>query len=218
MNQVAVIDDLAARRTAAARKAWETRRLQGWAPSAHKNDVSLHKSAGSSAEADALAAFEREAASDMPDWHRAALVLRQALGAGRSRALVVRAPRPDRAKPAALPPSRWHDYPVDRVNSFSVRADILVVTFADGEVIRAPAVSAKGKPTNIGRGLRIAIAFYQARACRRRNIRFRPGVHAAVPAIAACACEDTGETFDAGECTVRTIEDRKARDWRIRRG
>ena len=36
-----------------------------------------------------------------------------------------------------MPPPRWHDYPVDRVNSFSIRTDILVVTFADGEVVRA---------------------------------------------------------------------------------
>lgn len=212
MTQLAVIDDLAARRSAAARKAWETRRLQGWVPSAHKTAVSLHKNAGGGAASEALAAFEREAQSDMPDWHRAALLLKQALG--QQKLPVIRQVSP---KPLALPPSRWHDYPVDRVGSFHVRADILVVTFADGEIVRAPAVSAKGKPTNVGRGLRIAIAFYQARACRRRGFRYRPGVHRAVPAIEACVCEDTAETFDAEECTVRTIEDRKAQDWRIGR-
>jgi hypothetical protein len=137
------------------------------------------------------------------------------LGAGRYQALAPRPPRPDRVK-IALPAPRWHDYPVDRVNSFSIRTDILVVTFADGEIVRAPAVSAKGKPTNIGRGLRVAIAFYQARRCCRAGIRFRAGVHAAVPAISACICEDTGETFDAEECTIRTIESRKAQDWRLK--
>lgn len=220
MNQLAVIDDVAARRTAAARKAWETRRNQGWTPSGHisankKSIINRGKSRNIPAE-EALAAFEREAASDMPDWHAAALKLRKALESGRQKretACVSRC----KPNPLALPPSRWHDYPVDRVSSFSIRTDILIVTFADGEIVRAPAVSAKGKPTNIGRGLRIAIAFYQARACWRRGLKFRPGVHAAVPAIAACICEDTGETFDAGECTVRTLDSRKAQDWRIRR-
>jgi hypothetical protein len=209
MNQLAIIDDLAARRSAAANKAWETRRLRGTAPT-------LTYRSTPSARADALATFEREAAADMPDWHRAALALKHALGAGQSRALAAGAPRPGRIKPLALPAPRWHDYPVDRVGSFSIRTDILVVTFACGEIVRAPAVSAKGKPTNIGRGLRIAIAFYQARACWRRGIKFRLGVHAAVPAIASCSCEDTGEIFDAEQCTLRTIETRKAQDWRIR--
>jgi hypothetical protein len=214
MNQLAVIDDAAARRTAAARKAWETRRLQGWMPGTSPGIPTSRARKSTSAAADALAAFEREAASDMPDWHRAALALKQALGSKSKGMAVTAIPR---VKPLALPPSRWHDYPVDRVNSFSIRTDILIVTFADGEIVRAPAVSAKGKPTNIGRGLRIAIAFYQARACWRRSIKFRAGVHAAVPAIAACVCEDTGETFDAGECTVRTIETRRAQDWLMRR-
>lgn len=202
---------------AAANKAWETRRLRGH-NGAH-NSAPVRANVKNDVADQALAAFEREAQSDMPDWHRAALALKQALARQDTRKTLARA-RPVReptCKPLVLPPSRWHDYPVDRVNSFSVRTDILVVTFADGEVVRAPAVSAKGKPTNVGRGLRIAVAFYQARTCWRRGIRFRAGVHPEVPAIAACVCEDSGETFDAGECTVRTIEARAAQDWKIRR-
>jgi len=49
--------------------------------------------------------------------------------------------------------------------------------FADGEVVRAPAVSAKDKPVNIGRGLRVAIAFYQARACRRAGFALCPEIY-----------------------------------------
>lgn len=221
MNQLTVIDDVAARRSAAANKAWSTRRQQGWMPGSRTGVQKVTPTSpaekSTSAETAALAAFEREASSDMPDWHRAALALRQALGQKnektRFRATIPCSPRSN----SLLSAPKWNDYPVDRVSSFSIRTDILVVTFADGEIVRAPAVSAKGIPTNIGRGLRIAIAFYQARACRRRGFKFRPGVHAAVPAIAACICEDSGETFDAEECTVRTVETRKAQDWRIRR-
>lgn len=213
MNQLTVIDDVAARRSAAANKAWATRRQQGWNSQTSVQKVTTPQEG---AAAQALAAFEREAASDMPDWHRAALALKRALNSGNNNGITTPL-KPRAPKPLALPPSRWHDYPVDRVSSFSIRTDVLIVTFADGEIVRAPAVSAKGKPTNIGRGLRIAIAFYQARQCWRRNIKFRAGVHSAVPAIAACICEDTGETFDAAECTVRTVEVRAAQDWRIRR-
>jgi hypothetical protein len=212
MNQIAIVDDLAARRTAAARKAWETRRAQGWTHGGAHNSSPASAKQEKSVAAEALAAFEREAASDAPDWHSAALLLKQALGQQKSPVI-----RQDSPKPAAPPPSRWHDYPVDRVGSFSIRTDVLVITFADGEVIRAPAVSVKGKPTNIGRGLRITIAFYQARIAKRSGLQFAPGFLAAVPAIASCVCEDSGETFDAEECTVRTSENRKAQDWRIRR-
>lgn len=214
-RQLAVIDDLASRRSAAANKAWETRRAQGWTHNGAHNQAAVLAKPSKTAADEALAAFEREAQSDMPDWHSAALKLRKALEPGRQNretTLVSRC----KTKPLALPPSRWHDYRVDRVNSFSVRTDILVVTFADGEIVRAPAVSAKGKPTNVGRGLRIAIAFYQARACWRRGIKFRAGVHPEVPAIAACLCEDSGETFDAQECTMRTVEARAAQDWRLK--
>jgi hypothetical protein len=205
MNQLAIID-----RGAAARKAWATRRERGWVPGSQAPTVQARKT--TSAAADALSAFEAEDAKVIPDWHSVALKFKKVLVDGAPTVVIPRKP-----KPLALPAPRWHDYPVDRVSSFSIRTDILVVTFADGDIVRAPAVSAKGKPTNIGRGLRIAIAFYQARACWRRSIKFRAGVHAAVPAIAACICEDSGETFDAEECTVRTIDDRKAQDWRIRR-
>ncbi|MCC8963741.1 hypothetical protein H8A95_15835 [Bradyrhizobium sp. Pear76] len=205
-NALAPVDDLAARRTAAARKAWKTRRAQGWTPGG--NFPQKSESSRAAAE-EALAAFEREAASDRPDWHGAALKLKRAL---------MPAPRTLTQKvTSALPAPVWHDYPVDKTSSFAIRTDSLVVTFADGEVVRAPAVSIKTRPTNIGRGLRVAIAFYQARMCWRRGIRFRPGVHAAVPAIALCICEDCGETFDPGICTVRTEEDRKAQDWKIKR-
>lgn len=221
MNQLAVIDDLAARRSAAARKAVETRRARA---ALHQTGISLHEKGPSlrvrlqdgvspvarlkkpSREC-ALAAFDREAASDTPDWHHAAIELRRALAA-RPQTLTKKVTRP-----VALPPPAWPDYPVDHLTGFKVRNPTIVVTFANGEVVRAPAVSARDKPVNIGRGLRVAIAFCQARLCRRSGYsllspkRRRP----AVPAITACSCEDTGEIYDAKLCTMRTVEARKGR-------
>lgn len=211
MNQIAVID-----RGAAARKAWDTRRqrAQGSVPSLHGNGVRLHEPRRSLHD-DALAAFEREANSESPDWHRAALMLKRALASGNALARTKQV-RETTCKPNALPSPPWPDYLVDHLTAFKVRNPTIVVTFADGEVVRAPAVSAKNKPVNVGRGLRVAIAFYQARACRRAGLPNLPGFRSAAPSITSCTCEDTGEIFDAEQCTIRTAEVRKRQDWRCR--
>jgi hypothetical protein len=206
MNQLAVIDDLAARRSAAARKAVATRRARlqnGVYP------VAVLKNPSKAAVANVLAAFEREAQSDMPDWYGVALALKSALTVNRIKYDAQFIPKTK--VPPALPPPAWPDYPVDHLGSFKVRNPTIVVTFANGEVVRAPAVSARDKPVNIGRGLRVAIAFCQARICRRAGLRFKPAYVRQVPAIVACVCEDTGEIYDAKQCTMRTIDDRKGR-------
>lgn len=200
MNQLVTID-LAARRSAAANKAWQTRRQRG--------DFPVKSESSKSVASEALAAFEREASADMPDWHRAALQLRRALTA---------AP-PMRAKKLScltIAAPAWPDYPVDHLSAFKLRNPTIIVTFADGEIVRAPAVSAFNKQINIGRGLRVAIAFYQARIAWRAGLKNRPGYWREVPSIAACISED-GETFDADLCTLKTAETRKAQDWRLRR-
>ncbi len=187
-----------------AKKAWATRRAR-MAESA--GDVTMIRPTApskQSAKAKALAAFEAAAASSMPDWHGAALALKAALTAKPAPKITV-------AKAAALPAPDWHDYDVNKFGSFHVRSDMLVVTFADGEIVRAPAVSGKGRPTNIGRGLRLAIAFWQARAAWRRKVQYRDGPRFPVPEIVSCVCEDTGRTYDAGECTRRTVDARRGR-------
>jgi len=208
MNQLAVIDDLAARRSAAARKAVETRRARQMLPSAkspstgaeNRREVFTYKADRA---ARALAAFEHAKDSETPDWFGVALALKQALTKANSSALNL--PK----KSIAIPAPVWPDYPVDHLGSFKVRNPTIVVTFADGEVVRAPAVSARDKPVNIGRGLRIAIAFYQSRMIHRIGPpRFNPDMRQ-VPAISACVCEDTGEIYDANGCTMRTVETRK---------
>lgn len=205
MNALVPLSDLAARRSLAAHKAWATRRAQfeGRAAPRHAKTKSLR--------ALAIEAYEREAASDNPDWHRAALRMKAAM-----------APAPavieQRGEIAKLPPPAWPDYPVNDAQNRRLQfpSPVLVVTFADGGVVRAPAVSLIGKPVNVGRGLRVAIAFYQARLCWTLGLRNRPGTRPAVPAIVACVCEDTGERYDAAECNARTAGDRAPQDWKIR--
>lgn len=206
MNQIAIIDDLAARRSAAAHKAAATRRARATGlPQIVPQKLT--------SAAEALAAFDRQANSDSPDWHAAALALKRALTAIPDRP-ATKPPALKINRPTALAAPAWPDYPVDNLGSFKVRNPTIVVTFADGEVVRAPAVSAKDKPVNIGRGLRIAIAFYQARLCRRSGLKFKPVYIRSVPAITACICEDTGEIFDADQCTIRTAATRQQHDRR----
>lgn len=207
--------EIAARRSAAANKAWATRRALGWShPRSGGQGASSRQRELKAAEADALAAFELEDSKAIPDWHAVALKFK--------RALVERArPRtiglmPESGQISAVP---WHDYPVNKISAWKLQSPspILVVTFADGEVVRAPAVSVGNKPVNVGRGLRVAIAFYQARICRRLGLKNRPGTRPAVPEISSCECETSGETYDVEQCNLRTADERKAQDWKMRR-
>jgi len=216
LNQIAVNDDLTARRREAARKAVATRRSR--LANGISSPIAAAFAISPSPREMALLAFEQAArAADsgaMPDWHGAALVLKAALTGGsewqESKTRVLR-----QARPTALPAPAWHDYPVNGANPFHLCNPTVVVTFADGEVVRAPAVSRRGKPVNIGRGLRIAIAFYQARIAWRSGLKNEAGYWTAVPPITSCYCEDTGETFDAQLCTIKTTETRKPHEWRI---
>jgi hypothetical protein len=65
----------------------------------------------------------------------------------------------------------WADYPIPH-NAGGKRlgkSPVCVVTFADGEVVRVPAVSLPGKAVNIGRALRVAVSFYHGRVVARVN-------------------------------------------------
>lgn len=211
MNQIAIAGDaLAEKRREAARKAVETRRARLAAGISPGTVVPFKaKPPAPSAVSAALAAFEAEAGSECPDWHKAALALKTALTSRRDgRATIIR-PAAE-ARPTALPSPPWHDYPVKGENPFHIVNPTIVVTFADGEIVRAPAVSKRGKPVNIGRGLRIAIAFYQARMAWRAG-KSAHLFYCDVPAITACHCEDTGEQYDGELCTLKTADSRKDR-------
>lgn len=192
-------------RSAAARKAWATRRST--ADDNRRPD---------SSRAAALAEFDRHANSECPDWHAAAIALRSALRSVPPKLTIVA------RRPLPIPAPKWPDYPIEgKPSSIGPQmqwpSPILVVTFADGELVRAPAVSLRGRPVNVGRGLRMAIAFYTARRARRIGLADRPGTRPAVPEVSSCICEDDGHVYDPAECSARTIEYRAAADWKIGR-
>ncbi|MDI2074500.1 hypothetical protein [Bradyrhizobium sp. Mp27] len=115
---------------------------------------------------------------------------------------------------AEAPESRfapWADYAIPQsANGRRLgKSPVLTVTFACGAVVRAPAVSLPGKPLNIGRGLRIAFAYYRARIARAAAGAFSADSYiVTIPAIASIAC-DNGAEFDATDCSERTAEARR---------
>ncbi|MGR4927299.1 hypothetical protein ACIPUD_10880 [Bradyrhizobium sp. CAR08] len=83
---------------------------------------------------------------------------------------------------------------------------MVVVTLADGETVRAPAVSLPGKPVNVGRAIRVAIAFYQARMAIRAGENSDWSACIAVPAIESITCETNGTEYNATDCSARSAE------------
>jgi hypothetical protein len=143
--------------------------------------------------AGALAFFNRESLTEIPNWEAVAKALRKAL-------VSVPAPVPSlpiepakrmRKAPAAAAKAILADYPVDRAKWDKLQwpSPKLTVTFADGQVVRAPAVSIAGKSVNVARGLRVACAFYHSRT--------KGGY---VPQIVSCACEALADPIDPALC------------------
>jgi hypothetical protein len=201
-----------------AAKAWETRRARAAGTAIVATPRARAPAVPSTTRAAALRAFEEAARSDMPDWHRAALALKMALQNDRPAA---RISRPTRQ--IAIEAPKVADYPIDGAPGSLCRklqwpSPVLIVTFEDGETVRAPAVSLHGNPVNLGRGLRMAIAFYTARRARRTGIPNALGTRPAVPAIAACAVADTPAAYQAELCNAYTVADRAAQDWRLSNG
>lgn len=101
----------------------------------------------------------------------------------------------------------WADYDVNKISAKRLgKSPILVVTFADGEIVRTGAVSMPGKAVNIGRGLRIALAFYQCRISRRMGFFSDDSAIVNVPEFVSISCETTGDEFDVADCNARTAE------------
>jgi hypothetical protein len=65
-----------------------------------------------------------------------------------------------------------------------------------------------GKPVNIGRGLRIAFAYYRARIAHLAGAFADSSDIVAVPSIVSVTC-DNGAEFDATDCSERTAEARR---------
>lgn len=101
----------------------------------------------------------------------------------------------------------WADYDIPQNATRKLgKSPILVVTFEGGEIVRCPAVSLPGKSVNIGRGLRVASAFYQCRIAGRAGENSDWSRCVAVPAFTSVVCETNGTEYDAADCSARTAE------------
>lgn len=150
----------------------------------------------------ALAILAYENASADPgaaNWRTIADMLRLAMPASK-------------AKPATTETGSrfapWADYPIPKSATGHKlgKSPVVVVTFADGEIVRAPAVSMPGKPLNIGRALRVAIAFYQCRIAGRMGANSDSAHVVSAPAMVNVVCETTGAEFDPADCSSRSVE------------
>lgn len=136
------------------------------------------------------------------DWRAVAELFRAAMQAGR----VKRPAKPTTAK-GELP-----DYNVDRVK-LPCRSPRIAVRFMDGEAVFTHVPSAPGKPFNIGRALRVAIAMYRYRKSVRQRLGFREYDTAIpVPEIFQVRCLETDELFDVEACNRHTANERRSSD------
>jgi hypothetical protein len=70
--------------------------------------------------------------------------------------------------------------------------------------------SARAKPLNIGRALRVAIVMYRSRKSVQRRAGFHEYNHAMpVPEIFQVRCLETDELFDVGACNRHTRTERQ---------
>jgi hypothetical protein len=144
--------------------------------------------------AQAQLAYDAALNSSSPDWRAVAELFRAALRASpkrRCRAL------PDMA-----------DYNVDRLK-LKCRSPRIAVRFVDGEAVFTHVPSAPGKPLNIGRALRVAIAMYRSRRTVQQRLGFREYDRAMpVPEIFQVRCLETDELFSVEACNRHTTEER----------
>jgi hypothetical protein len=144
--------------------------------------------------AQAQLAYDAALNSSSPDWRAVAELFRA----------VVRAP-PKRASQTV---AEIADYNVDRIK-LKCRSPRIAVRFWDGEFTHVP--SAPGKPLNVGRALRVAIAMYRSR----RTIQTRFGIREydraqiLVPEIFQVRCLETDELFDVNACNEATAAERR---------
>jgi hypothetical protein len=79
----------------------------------------------------------------------------------------------------------------------------------DGEAVFTHVPSATGKPLNVGRALRVAIAMYRSRKGVQRRLGFRQYDRAIpVPEIFQVRCLETDELFNAELCNAHTAAER----------
>ncbi len=141
--------------------------------------------------AQAQKAYDAAINSPCPDWRAVAMRVRRV------------------AKPTATK-NELADYDVDLVK-LKCRSPRIVVQFLDGEAVFTHVPSAPGKPLNIGRALRVAIAMYRSRKEVQRRLGFRQYDRAVpVPDILQVRCLETDELFDPELCSRATAAERKS--------
>jgi hypothetical protein len=148
----------------------------------------------------AILAYDNATADpDSANWRAVADILRLAIPATKAKAAEI--PADSRFAP-------WADQEIPFSGGCKRfgKSPIIVVTFADGEIVRCPAVTLPGKPVNIGRGLRVAISFYQCRIAARHGGRSDDSAIINVPDFVSIACETTATEYDPADCNARTAE------------
>src|SRR4051812_6328949 len=147
--------------------------------------------------AEAQVAYDAAINNSCPDWRAVAELFRG----------VVRA-QPKRATKAASDVPEIADYNIDRIK-LKMRSPRLAVRFMDGEAVFTHVPSAPGKPLNVGRALRVAIAMYRSRRTVQRRLGFREYDRAMpVPEIFQVRCLETDELFNVEACNRHTAAER----------
>jgi hypothetical protein len=154
--------------------------------------------------AQAQLAYEAAINSPCPDWRAVAELFRAAVRADAKPARKSKAPQTD------VPPLA--DYNVDRVK-LKCRSPRIAVRFMDGETVFTHVPSAQGKPLNVGRALRVAIAMWRSRRTVQQRLGFREYDRAMpVPEIFQVRCLETDELFDVNACNTHTAGEHASSD------
>jgi hypothetical protein len=144
--------------------------------------------------AQAQLAYETALNSASPDWRAVAELFRAA----------TRAPHKRTSQPAP----QIADYNVDRIK-LKCRSPRIAVRFMDGEAVFTHAPSAPGKPLNVGRALRVAIAMYRSRRRVQQRLGFRGYDRAMpVPEIFQVRCLESDEIFNVESCNRHSAVER----------
>jgi hypothetical protein len=150
-------------------------------------------------------AYDAAISSACPDWRAVVELFRAALPTARKRE-----PKSSKAPQPEVPPLA--DYNVDRIK-LKCRSPRIAVRFMDGEAVFTHVPSAPGKPLNVGRALRVAIAMYRSRRTVQQRYGFRDYDRAMpVPEIFQVRCLETDELFDPRACNAHTAPERASSD------
>jgi len=141
-------------------------------------------------------AYDAALNSSCPDWRAVAELFHAAT-------------RKREAKSSKAPqPEVLADYNLDR-SKLKCPSPRIAVRFMDGEAVFTHVPSAPGKPLNVGRALRVAVAMYRSRRTVQQRNGFRDYDRAMpVPEIFQVRCLETDELFDVDACNEHTAAER----------